>query len=229
MDKHLNTIGGDVEEPAGFDDLKAFVHQRGGVDGHLATHAPVGMLKGVGKGDVLQLLACASAEGAAGGGEEYLVHVAHFAHEALEDGRMFGVDRQDGHVVACSGIGDYLSGHNHGLLVGQGNGFVVFDGTEGGAEAGKTHNGGQHKVDGVHLHEVGNGVHASEDFYIVRGKGILHLLVFVGVGNGHSVGVEFQGLLYKQVGVATSAEHFDSEEVAVAADDIESLGANGTS
>ena len=106
---------------------------------------------------------------------------------------------------------------------------MVFDGTEGGAEAGKTHNGGQHKVDGVHFHEVGNGVHASEDFYIVRGKGILHLLVFVGVGNGHSVGVEFQGLLYEQVGVAASAEHFDSEEVAVAADDIESLGANGTS
>ena len=131
------------------------------------------------------------------GGEEDFVHVAHFAHEALEDGRVFRVDRQDGDIVAGGGIGDYLSGYHHSLLIGQGNGFMVFDGAKGGAEAGKSHDGGQHHVDRVHLHKVGDGVHACKDLNIVRGESLLHLLIFVLVGNGHSVGVKFQCLLYQ--------------------------------
>ena len=82
---------------------------------------------------------------------------------------MFGVDRQDGDVIAGGGIGDYLPGYHHSLLIGQGYGFVVFDGAKGGTEAGKTHDRGQHHVDGVHLHEVGNGVHACKDLDVVRG------------------------------------------------------------
>ena len=169
MNKHLNTFGGDVEEPAGFDDLEAFVHEGGRVDGDFASHAPVGVFEGIGKSDVLQLLACAATERSARSGEEYLVHVAHLAHETLENGRVFGVDRQDGDVVAGGGIGDYLPGYHHGLLIGQRNRLVVLDSAKSGTEAGKTHNGCQYHVDGVHLHEVGNGVHACKDLDVVRG------------------------------------------------------------
>src|SRR3712207_7059442 len=55
----------------------------------------VGVLEGVGEGDVRQLLAGEAAEGAARGGEEYLIDVARFAHEALEDGRVLGIDGQE--------------------------------------------------------------------------------------------------------------------------------------
>ena len=150
-------------------DLKAFVHEGGGVDCHFAAHAPVGVLEGVGEGDMLQLLASTVAEGAAGGGEEYLIHIAHFAHETLEDGRMFGIDGQDGYLVARGGIGDNLPSHHHSLLIGQGNGLVVFDSPQGGTEAGKAHDRGQHHINRVHLHEVGDGVHAGKDFDVVRG------------------------------------------------------------
>lgn len=195
MDEHLDALGRDVEEPAGFDDFEAFVHEGGGVDGHFATHAPVGVVEGIGEGDVFELLAGVATEGTARGGEEYFVDIAHFAYQALEDGGVFGVDREDGHVVAGCGLGDDGSGHYHGLLVGEGDGFVVFDGTEGGPQAGKAYDGGQNEVDGVHLHEVGDGVHAGEDFDVVGVEGIEHLLVFGGVGDGHDVGVEFEGLL----------------------------------
>ena len=160
---HLDVLRVDAEEPFGFDHLQAFVHQRGAVDGHLAAHAPVGVLEGLLKGDVASSSRLHAAEGAAAGGEEYLVHGAPLADEALEDGRVLAVDGQYGHAVAQGGGGDDAAGHHHGLLVGQGYGLAVLDGTQRGPQAGETYDGGQHHVDGVHLHEVDHGWRSGKD------------------------------------------------------------------
>ena len=51
--------------------------------------------------------------------------------------------------------------------------------------------------------------------------------VFRLVGDDHGVGVELQGLLHQEVGIAAGAEHLDSKEVAVTTDDVQRLRAYG--
>ena len=80
MYQHLDVVGFDAEEPFGLDDLEPFVHQGGAVDGHLATHAPVGVLEGLFEGDGGKVGACAAAERTAAGGEEDFIHLATLAY-----------------------------------------------------------------------------------------------------------------------------------------------------
>ena len=54
-------------------------------------------------------------------------------------------------------------------------------------------------------------------------KGVAHSRVLGLVGNDHGIGLELDGLLYQQVGVASGTQHLDGKQVAVAAYDIESL------
>lgn len=65
MHKHLDAVGFDAEEPLGFDDLEALVHQRSRVDGNLGAHGPSGVLEGVGGSDRAELLVGEGAEGTA--------------------------------------------------------------------------------------------------------------------------------------------------------------------
>src|SRR4051794_3499191 len=58
-----------AEEMVRLDDLESLVHQRGRVDGDLAAHRPCRMLERLLDGDVLELGACATPEGAAGRGD----------------------------------------------------------------------------------------------------------------------------------------------------------------
>ena len=100
-----------------------------------------------------------------------------------------------------------------------------------GAQPREAYDGGQHEVDGGHLHEVGHGGGTGKDFDVVRGQSVLHFGILAFVGYGYGVGCEFQGLPDEQVGIAAGTEHFDSKEVAVTTDDIEGLcsdGARGT-
>ena len=52
MDDNVDLVGADTEEPAGFDDLEAFVHHGGGINGDAVAHAPVGMGEGLFDGNV---------------------------------------------------------------------------------------------------------------------------------------------------------------------------------
>ena len=178
-------------------------------------------------GDGGQLLAVHATERAAGGREKNLVDTV-LADEALEDGRVLAVDRQNRYPMAQSGGGDDAAGHHHGLLVGQSNSMAMLDGTEGGTQTRETHDGRQNKVDGGHLHEVGNGGLSCVYFDTVGLKGVADKLVFALVGNGYRIGVELHSLLNEQVGIATGTKHFDDKAVAVMSDDIECLGADGT-
>ena len=56
VDQHFDLRLRNIEEPPGFDDLQPLVHQGGRVDGDLGTHGPVGMLQGVRRRHMLQLL-----------------------------------------------------------------------------------------------------------------------------------------------------------------------------
>ena len=221
-----NVFGVDAEKPLGLDHLKAFVHQRRTVDGHLAAHAPVGVLEGLRQGYRSQFLSFHAAEGAAAGGEQYLVHRADLAHEALEDGRMLAVHGQYRHTV-LTGLGcHYGAGHHHGLLVGQCDGLAALYGMQRGPEACHAYNCRQHHVDALHLHEAHDGLRAGKDLDIGVTQRVTHIGVTALVGYRHGVGAELASLLYQQVGIATRAEHLGTEQVGMTPDDVERLGAD---
>ena len=69
MDDHFNPAVVQAEQLVGFNDLQAFVHERGGVDCDLRPHAPSGVRQGVFYGYIGQIFACAASERAAAGGE----------------------------------------------------------------------------------------------------------------------------------------------------------------
>ena len=105
--------------------------------------------------------------------------------------------------------------------------LAALDGAQGGAQAGEAHDGGHHHVDTAHLHHLHHGLLAGEDLDVVRVQCIVYLLIFALVGDDDGVGGEFQGLFDEQVGIGAGTEHLDPEEVAVAADDVERLCADG--
>ena len=54
VDHHLDAIRRQAEQQAGLDQLQPLVHQRGGIHGDLAAHAPVRMRAGLLRGHILQ-------------------------------------------------------------------------------------------------------------------------------------------------------------------------------
>ena len=158
-----NLVGPEAEEPAGLDHFEGLVHERGGVDGDLGTHAPGGMGQGLLGGDVRKFFGRTAVEGSAAGGEGDVVDFGAAAGaEGLEDGGVLAVDGDDFGVVAASQVHNQVAGHDQGFLVGQGEAFAALDGGQSGGEAGGADHGGE---DDVGLGQLGQAAAVvDEDF-----------------------------------------------------------------
>ena len=65
MHYNIHFISREIEQMAGLDDLKSFVHQRGGIDGDSISHLPGRVIEGLFGCDVCQLTGRSCAEWAA--------------------------------------------------------------------------------------------------------------------------------------------------------------------
>ena len=87
MDKHLDAVGLNSEEPPCLHHLKALIHQCCGVDGDLGSHLPRGMAQGISCCNALQLVEAVQPERTSRASEQNLVHLIDLlTHEALENG-----------------------------------------------------------------------------------------------------------------------------------------------
>ena len=119
VDHHLDPFPFEAEEVVHFDDFKGLVHQGGRAHGDARSHVPVGMLEGHGGGHSRQLAGRAAPEGTTAGGEKHAPHPAEvFAAQALEDGAVFAVHRNDLGTVLSGKLHQELAGHHQGFLVG---------------------------------------------------------------------------------------------------------------
>ena len=147
VDIDLNPVHRQAEEHRGLDHLQGLVHHSGGIDGDLGPHAPVGMLQGLGRGDLLQELRLPGAERPPRGGEPQTPDIRPaLALEGLEDGAMFAVHRQEGHAALVGQGHDQGAGGHQGLLVGQGHRQVRPNRRQGGLETHRPHHGGDHQL-----------------------------------------------------------------------------------
>ena len=120
MNEHFYLIGRNAEEPFGLSHLETLVHERSRVDGDLGSHVPCRMAERIGSSYLSQLLHGVMAERSARAGEQYLVYlVVVLAHQALEDGTVLAVDRQDGRMILLSQTAYQFASHDEGFLVGK--------------------------------------------------------------------------------------------------------------
>ena len=226
MHHDLYPLGCDVEQPACLDDLEAFVHHRRAVDGYLCPHVPVGMLQGLCRCDVAQLVEREGAERATAGREDEFLDGTHFAHQALEDGAVLAIDRQQRHLVLQAKLRDEFASHNEGLFVGEGDGFASLDGTDGGTQSAEAHKGSQHDIHRLHLHHLAQGVGSRIDLYRLVLQGFLYVVVLVLVCYDDALRLVFLSLLDEQVGLRVGSQHVCLEEVRVLRDYLKRLSAN---
>lgn len=140
VDEYFYLLGRHTEEPARLDDLETLVHQRRRIDGDLRSHVPGGMAQRVCRSDMAQLLVGELAERTTRTGEQQFADlVVALADQALEDGRMFGIDGQDGHTIRLGKLADQLARHDQGLLVGQADRLSGPDGANRRGETTESH------------------------------------------------------------------------------------------
>ncbi len=224
--------GREVKEAAGLDDFEALVEHGGRVDGDAASHDPGGVLEGLGDGDVFEFGEREGTERAAGGGEPDLLDFWEGAGaHALVDGVVLGVDGEQREVFGTGGGGEEFAGGDHGLLVGEADGFSCEDGGVGGFEPGNADDGRDDEID---LREGGHadGSGGAVDDFDAGDAG--------GFEAGGEVSGEFfgrhgddgrapaAGLLEGEVEVAASGERGNGETLGEAFDDAEGALADGT-
>src|ERR1700744_1550854 len=85
-----------AKQPFGLYDLQPFVHKGGAVNGYLGPHSPVRMLQRVRGFYVHQVIRFTAQEWSTRGGKYYLLYLVRvFSNQALEDGRVFTINRYD--------------------------------------------------------------------------------------------------------------------------------------
>ena len=223
-------LGAQPEEALGFDELEAFVGERGGVDRDFRAHRPVGVVEGVGGSNVGEACGGPVAECAAAGGEDDATHAGvRVALEALEDGVVFAVDGENFCAGFFGGGHDEFTGENEDLFGGEGEVFAGGEGGEGGCEAGGADDGDEDGVGGGELgefneagepaDEVGAGGECAE---IGAGGGVGGL-----VEEAHVANVEFarDGGEFFPPRVGRDADEF--EFVRVSAEDAKGVFTDG--
>ncbi|MDR6099717.1 hypothetical protein QE454_003336 [Microbacterium sp. SORGH_AS454] len=202
---HRDPVVRHVEEQVRLDHLKALVDESGGVRRDHTAHVPRGVSEGLRGGDVLQLVARASAEGASGCREH---EPAHFTvvtgAQRLSDRGVLGVHRDD--LPLGGERGDELAADDQRLFVGEGEGAPRLEGGDGGTESDRPGDAVEHHV----------GLDVADELLGLDGA------------EGGVLDAEGQGLRLDAGTVGAGGEADDLEAIGVVGDDVERLRADRT-
>ena len=170
MDEHLNIVRRDAEQVHGLNEFQALIHHGRGVHADLRAHAPVRVADGHLGRDAARFFARPAAERAAGAGEQDLAQLALPAGQALEDGRVLGIDRHDLRAAFPGAAHDDVARAHERLLIGQRDAAALFNGRERRPQADRA---GHCRDDGVRVREhrrLAQGVFPASDGNIRIGE-----------------------------------------------------------
>lgn len=226
--QHRYPFGRYAEQPVRLDHLESFIDQRGAVDRDLVAHPPLGMLQCLFHRYVSQLLAAAVAESSAAASDDQPSHGRLFSRQALEDRRVFRVDRDDrGFVPGCQRHHVTAARHQR-FFVGQRHLFACFDRRYRRHQAGVAHQGVHDYIDLPALYDLPQGFLAG--IYLDR-RAVERLpqgVVSPFVGDHHAVGVELHGLPGEPLPVAMGRKGRDLEQSGIFPNDVEGLYSDGS-
>ena len=177
----------DAEEPFSLDNLEALVHHRCRVNGYFSSHVPCRMSQCVSLGNRLQPLLVHKAEWSSAGGEQnFLYGVIAFAYDALEDSRVFAIDRDYRRVVFVSQLADKFACHHECFLVGKTYFLVCTDGVDGRSKSCVAHHSRQYHVYRVSLDNLFYCLHACINLNVWQvGEQFFQSVVMLLVGYYH--------------------------------------------
>ena len=179
-------------------------------------------------GDRGELFAPQVAEGAAAAGDDQPPDRGPLTRETLEDGRVLGVDRQDGGLVPAGKGHDIRAAHDERLLVGQRQFLARFERRDRGGQTGIADQGVHHDVDIACGGNLRHGLVARVDLRVGVGQRVAQGRVALPVGDDRGVGVELPGLRGQLLPVAVGRQRADLEAVGVLTHDVERLYADRT-
>ncbi len=228
MDQDLDLFHRGAEKPMGLDHLQPFVHQGGGVNGDFFAHGPVGMVKGLLRGDLPQFPGRFVTEGAARGGEDDPGHILLAAGgEGLGHGAVFAVDGQQLYPLPRHRRHHQLPGHHQGFLVGQGDILARLDRGQGGGEAGRSDNGRNHQF------RFGQGGHqfiafpADQHPVAPARRQALDEIAGHILGHRDQQGMKGLDLVAQQLDVVARRHPHDPEAAGILAHHVEDVAADG--
>ncbi len=222
VNDHLDLLVGQAEEPVRLYDLQALVHQGGGVYRYFRPHPPGGMRQRLLDRDGAHLFGRKAAERPTGGGQDEAAHLAGLLPaQALPDGAVLAIHRQDRDAVVARGLHDEVAGHHQRLLVGQRDGFP---GANGGQRGPQPHQAGCSGYDDIDIGMRGNGeqpVFTEQHAGQRRARGTFRSGC---VGEARDEGrVKFLSLLREQFHIAARGQGHHLKVFREAAHDIERL------
>jgi len=125
VDHHVDLLERQPEQPVGFDDLEALVHERGRVDGDLRAHRPARVVQRLLDRDPIEVQVGVGPERPARRRDDEAAHVlALLAPQALPDGAVLGIHGPD--PMFAGGSHDQVSGHDQHLFGRQRNDLARF-------------------------------------------------------------------------------------------------------
>ena len=142
-----HAIVGQPEQVMRLDHLETFIRERGRIGCDLRAHAPGRVRERIVRRDIRELVARAAAERAAGRGQHQRVDgFGRAALEALEDGRVLAVHREQSAAAAAVRRGRQVAGGDEALLVGKCQINSMLERPERGVDAGEPDDGVEHHV-----------------------------------------------------------------------------------
>ena len=150
---------------------------------------------------MLQLLIASAEERAARAGQNQPRDLAAVAAalQALENGGMFAVHRQDLRAVRLRRRHDQLAGTHQRFLVGQRNAFFLLDGLQRRAQTHAAHHGGDHRVGALQRGGLQQALLPCHHADGQVGKAQAQFTRRRCVRHHHKLRVKFTGLLLDQI------------------------------
>ena len=227
--QHLYLLQRNPIQPHGLDHFQPLIHQGGAVHRNLRPHFPVGVTQSVCLGHILQVCGIHVKERAAGAGQQNLFHFPPVTatHEALENGGMLGVHRNN-FRPAFFRLGHHqLTGADQRLFVGQANALSCPNGSQGGLQADHAHNGGNDTIRPWNGRRCNQSILAPGDLGFFTGQRRLQFLRRLPGCHYRQLRVELAALLCHQLHIGSSGQRCNLNLLEVF-NDIQALPSNGT-
>lgn len=145
---------------------------------------------------------CLSAKGTAGGRYQYPGNGKHvFPNEALKNGRMLRVNRNEFDAMLPREIHDEITRNNECLLVGESDILARFDSLYRRAKSREPNERSQHHVNIIARNDFLEGILSGQNFDVCATKSIVNLSVVVLITDDDRSWLCPEGLLDEQLGI----------------------------
>ena len=220
----IQSHGKEVER---LDKFQPLVHHSGGIHADLCAHVPIGMRHGLFGRCRIQFGHGLGAERPAAGRQRNPAHVLQLSpFEALKDGVVFGIDRQQGGAVLLDKARHHLARRNQRLLVRKRDGVALLYRAHGGRKPRATDDGRDGDI-GRPRRRIAQRLRAASRFYGCTGKVLTEFGQAAFVAHNRQFCTEFDSQLCQLLRRAIGSQRNDIPLAAIIANKIERGIADG--